>query len=202
MSGRPQDPARRFASKVGVEVGSSCHWWLADTSAKGYGRFWDGTRHVQAHRFAYERRFGPIPEGLQLDHLCRNRACVNPEHLEPVDNRTNVLLGVGPTAENAAKATCPRGHDLILRRNGRRKCVECTRAPIARRKSRAKAVDPRIGSGNCNARLTEDMVVIARNLHDEGRTFADIARSMHVGRDTVSRAVRGASWKHMEGVTA
>jgi hypothetical protein len=65
-----------------------------------------------AHRFAYSVLVGPIPDGLQIDHLCRNEMCVNPEHLEPVTQRINMLRGTGPQAVNAQKTHCPKGHPL------------------------------------------------------------------------------------------
>jgi hypothetical protein len=69
-------------------------------------------RKVSVHRFAYEMLVGPIPEGMQLDHVCRNRACVNAAgaHLEPVTGRENTLRGNGPCAIHARKTHCPQGH--------------------------------------------------------------------------------------------
>ena len=64
------------------------------------------------HRLVYESMRGPIPKGLQIDHLCRVRNCVNPAHMEPVPPRVNTLRGVGPAAVNAVKTHCPRGHAL------------------------------------------------------------------------------------------
>jgi hypothetical protein len=106
-----------------------CWVWTA-AKAKGYGRF--AIRHgfvVQAHRFAFETE-APIPDGLELDHLCRNRACVRPGHLEPVTTRTNLLRGEGVSACNAVKAACPKGHayDAVHTTRGNRICSICQRA--------------------------------------------------------------------------
>jgi hypothetical protein len=83
-------PAERFAKKVEV-ADSGCWLWTASTNEGGYGHFWRGPDDwMVAHRFSYEHFVGPIPEGLDLDHLCRVRHCVNPEHLEPVTRRENL----------------------------------------------------------------------------------------------------------------
>ena len=84
---------------------------------------------VMAHRAAYEVRIGPIPDGMVIDHLCRNRACINPAHMEPVTNRENVLRGTGPSAQHARKTHCNYGHAYddqnTMHRRGRRHCRKC-----------------------------------------------------------------------------
>ncbi len=100
----------RFWSKVDKHSLNACWTWQAQLNEGGYGRFFNGHEQIPAHRFAYELLVGPIPEGLEPDHLCRNRDCVNPYHLEVVDHRTNVLRGQGIAARNAIKTHCPKGH--------------------------------------------------------------------------------------------
>lgn len=114
-----------------VNKTDTCWLWIASFKSGGYGSYWDGTRHMRAHRFLWEKMVGPIPEGLQLDHLCRVRNCVNPDHMEPVTCRENLLRGHGIAAINARKTHCKQGHpfsgdNLGFRDNGRkRKCLTC-----------------------------------------------------------------------------
>ena len=91
---------------------TSC-WVWPGSLRHGYGRVGlpDDTV-VMAHRWVWERLRGPIPEGLVLDHLCRNRACVNPAHLEPVTDRVNILRGVGWAGIKARQTHCKRGHEF------------------------------------------------------------------------------------------
>lgn len=104
--GEPATPARRFISRI--EVAESCWEWTGHLS-RGYGSFTIGNRSMMAHRWAYEARNGPIPEGLCVDHVCRNKACVKPSHLrlattkqnaENQTGRSNSITGVrGVTVE-------------------------------------------------------------------------------------------------------
>lgn len=124
-------PEERFWAKVDRRGPTDCWVWTGAKS-NGYGQLRNMGKLVQAHRFAYEVEVGPIPDGFELDHLCRNRACVNPAHLEPVDHRTNVLRGVGPSAVHAQKTSCVHGHpfdeaNTRLRPNGKRECRACHR---------------------------------------------------------------------------
>jgi hypothetical protein len=95
-----------------VERTESCWNWIGGQNGNGYGKFQVGGRKVYVHRWAYERFVGPIPDGLQVDHLCRNRACCNPEHLEPVTRLVNQLRGETIVAANLAKTHCVAGHEL------------------------------------------------------------------------------------------
>lgn len=103
---------------------------------KGYGEIRIGGRDAprrRVHRLSWQIHRGGVPQGLVLDHLCRNRACWNPDHMEPVTNRENILRGVGATAQNVRKTHCPQGHeytpDNLRRRPGRpeshRECLTC-----------------------------------------------------------------------------
>lgn len=122
-------PSRFWAKVRAAESG--CWEWVGATS-DGYGHFqWQG-RNVRAHRYLWERVRGPIPTGLVIDHLCRNRRCVNPNHLEVVTFRENILRGVGAGAQAARITHCAAGHalnDLGGRRGDRRwrRCLVCQR---------------------------------------------------------------------------
>lgn len=136
------------------ELAAKCVIWTAAEKDKGYGAFWDGTRTRRAHQVSYELVIGPVPAGLQLDHLCRVRNCVAPAHLEAVtgeENRRRGLLGVlagleeRPAARTRQRSRvrpqprCHRGHELSPENTyreppsashpqGRRRCRICRRA--------------------------------------------------------------------------
>lgn len=110
---------------------SGCWIWIGTRSASGYGKFSVGGIKQYAHRWSYEYHVGDIPEGLHIDHLCRVRECVNPEHLEPVTPKENYRRGQGITAENGRKKVCNYGHGFTPENtaviNGKRHCKECNR---------------------------------------------------------------------------
>lgn len=121
----------RFWSKVDRSNPDGCWPWIGYRNAGGYGRFHWG-RTQQVHRIAYELLVGPIPDGLDLDHLCRNRGCVNPAHLEPVTNRENILRGQTLPASEIMRTECPYGHpytpeNTYTNPRGQRHCRTCRR---------------------------------------------------------------------------
>ena len=136
----PRPAVDRAWAKVRIRDG--CWDWLGMRS--GYGlikRDYPARGLTMAHRVIYESVYGPIPNGLVLDHLCTNRLCVRPDHLEPVTNAENILRGVGPPAHNARKTHCKRGHGLPPARmkNGVlvRVCRICSNANARARRARS-----------------------------------------------------------------
>jgi hypothetical protein len=132
------DPLTRY-----VVDDAGCWMWQGSVTGKGYGNVRVAGKTKYAHRFFYEHHVGPIPAGLDLDHLCRVQTCVNPEHLEPVTHRENVLRGEGPSAQQARLTHCKRGHELsgdnVYSYRGKRECRECRRVTFRAWRERRKA---------------------------------------------------------------
>jgi hypothetical protein len=110
----PADLMERWWLRV-EEQPDGCWIWTGAKWARGYGRFTmpGDQRRVAAHRFGYEQLVGPIPDGLELDHLCRVHSCVNPSHLEPVTHAENSRRGIAAALSGVrerSKTHCPRGH--------------------------------------------------------------------------------------------
>ena len=130
--------ADRFWRKVNKT--ETCWLWAASINSRGYGQFKMDGRSWQAHRIAYELQVGPIPDGLQIDHLCRVRACVNPDHLEAVSQEENIRRGEGVAVANAIKTHCPQGHPYDEANtyiyHGARQCRACSAARDRRRTQR------------------------------------------------------------------
>lgn len=111
---------------------SGCWIWAGTITPEGYGK----KGRIYAHRYSYETFKEPIPNGLQIDHRCRVRCCVNPDHLQVVTSKKNTLLGISPTAQNARKTHCKYGHEFTEENTyppppGRgRRCKACCRAAL------------------------------------------------------------------------
>ena len=125
--------SHRLSAKVALDQETGCLNFLGSMSHNGYGQlgvyYEDGKRLVRTHRLAYKLVNGAIPVGMQIDHLCRNRRCCNPAHLEAVTSHENTRRGQSPSARNAAATHCPHGHPYTpintLVYAGKRYCWAC-----------------------------------------------------------------------------
>ncbi len=145
LRGRQQAFLPRFEAGYEPEPNSGCWIWLRRLTPKGYGRIQLGGSEVYVHRAAWEFFRGPIPETLEVDHLCGMRCCVNPDHLEPVTHAENVRRSASGEVLRAmmlSKPACPNGHSYAgapLDANGHRICLICRKAHWKRRNARQGA---------------------------------------------------------------
>lgn len=106
-----------------------CWVWQWCTDKDGYGLLWANGRRYRAHRWYWEQANGPIPDGLVIDHLCRNPSCVNPAHMEVVTHEENTRRGDNPFVQNARKTHCMNGHPFDEQNTyihgGTRHCKTC-----------------------------------------------------------------------------
>ncbi len=139
---KPIDPILRLMRRTQVDD-DGCWRWTGGTFGTGYGQIGIGSRtdnsarQVSVHRVVYEHYFGKIPDNLTIDHLCRNKLCVNPHHLEVVTLKENVLRGEGSPAQNARKTRCVHGHDFTedntyITSDHTRQCKSCNRIRAVR----------------------------------------------------------------------
>ncbi|NWN89184.1 MAG: HNH endonuclease [Micrococcaceae bacterium] len=121
-------PEARFLTKVDKSKGG-CWLWIGYLNRSGYGTFGVNGKAMLAHRWSYEHYIGPIPDGLDIDHLCRVRHCVNPAHMEPVTNAENIARS---PIHYGARTRCKNGHEFTpentaVRPDGGRRCLTCKR---------------------------------------------------------------------------
>jgi hypothetical protein len=152
----------RFWDLVSPEPMSGCWLWTGNLDNKGYGRFWertesppragrrkpgDGFRKTHAYCWSYRYFVGPVPDGLELDHKCRVRCCVNPAHLEPVTHLENMIRGDTVIAKQLARGMCTHGHPYTPENTytyrGARQCRECGRQSQRRYNARKRDRDRR-----------------------------------------------------------
>jgi hypothetical protein len=137
---------KRFLAKVRVRDIEDCWSWLAAKTRQGYGCFRLNGSSTTAQRVAYALFRGDLKPGLTVDHLCRNRSCVNPAHLEAVPHRVNIMRGKCITAEHARRTHCPRcGSELVwyIGPNHRQRyCAQCKRRNSREHARRVRGSDP------------------------------------------------------------
>lgn len=122
---------KRFWAGIEVQQDGGCWNWRGSLRGDGYGTLRFENKQMYAHRVAYELLIGPIPADLHLDHLCRNRRCANPAHLEPVTSKENLLRGMARNAVSVRTNRCYRGHEFTpsntrIQSNGTRLCRTCS----------------------------------------------------------------------------
>ena len=137
----------RLLDKISPEPNSGCWLWIGATQRKGYGAIRFDGKFIAAHRVSYTVFRGKIPDGLELDHLCRVHCCINPDHLEAVSHSMNVHRGKSPSANNARKTHCKNGHaftpeNTYIKPSGDgRECRICKRTLKVRWWKRVKATN-------------------------------------------------------------
>lgn len=133
----PDDVKARFWAKADVRGPNECWLWPRGGPRSRYGKFGFNGDSFCAHRVAYELAVGPIPDGLTIDHLCRETFCVNPQHLEAVTQQENNRRSTGFCGTNIQKTHCPYGHPYSTYKSGRsaghrycRTCLESRRGKV------------------------------------------------------------------------
>lgn len=183
-------------ARITYEPNSGCWIWLNQLDKDGYGSGFDKRvyKKKRAHRLAYEEWKGPIEDGLHIDHLCRVRCCVNPDHLEAVTCKENIRRG---NTGGKVLERCQRGHDMSLSRkirpNGQTFCEICAKENAASKYVKRER-DPA-----CNAsKLDRDMVIRIRNEYDAGSSDSQIADRYGITRKHAWAVATRKSWGHIK----
>jgi hypothetical protein len=217
VSEMSQEDIDRFWSKVDIKEKTECWNWLASDNGNGYGRFYIGggkknAKTDYAHRVSYILSVGNIPEKLEIDHLCKNRRCVNPNHLEVVTRKENNLRSDSLSAQRAKQTTCKRGHPLsgnnLYEAGGRRLCRTCREENRIQNKDRnnKKGRERYLrnnggirfnnkGERNGQAKLTTEDVKLILDYSKNGIEGKELSKIFNVSEATISRVISRKIWK-------
>jgi hypothetical protein len=143
----PDQRLQKFLSQINISENGCWEWqgsYVTNRNGAKYGTFWNGKTLQLSHRFSYEYFIGPIPPGKEMDHLCRNTICCNPDHVEPVTHLENMQRGI-----NKTKVTCSHGHPFSVEntrigQKGRRYCHACH---VIRERERKRAIQKKTQRG-------------------------------------------------------
>jgi hypothetical protein len=174
MPGPAHDPGQFMMMMRALPSG--CWEWMGGHLSNGYSLCHRrGMRERLAHRVSYRLFEGEIPEGFTIDHLCRNRGCVNPGHLEAVPFIENVRRGFAPNVVRSRRGTCDRGHPLVLLKNGRHYCRACRTARNRERQGHTARIPAQCGTpsgyakhrrrGERACRLCKDAIAAKQRLY-------------------------------------
>jgi hypothetical protein len=185
-----------------VPSAGGCLEWHGVRTNEGYGRVGYLGKKWPVHRLVYEYFNGPVEDGLVLDHLCRNRVCANPAHLEPVTDQENILRGEGPAATNAGKTHCKHGHpfsgsNLFLCSRGRRQCRACYEA--RKRRSQERWAEGMRANGGPRLpgsplKLSSWQIPYILALKENGFSNKVVADAYDVRACTIHNVHRGKTW--------
>jgi len=185
----------RFFEKV--DASGPCWEWTGARMKNGYGviNLGSGRGTALAHRVGYELLVGSVPTGAQLDHVCRVRHCVDPDHLEPVVQRENLRRGYGFVGRNARKVTCKEGHSLdtpYVSPQGRRerRCSTCAKPMTGHGQGDHTDSEARAG-----AKLTWVAVRQIRAAYLDGDCIADLARHHGISPRRVRQVINHEGWR-------
>jgi hypothetical protein len=199
MSEVSEDDIKRFWRFV--DKTNDCWVWMGSQNGTEYGKFWLKEKTIYAHRISYFLEYGAIKDGNEIDHLCKNRRCVNPLHLEEVTGKINRNRGDSFSGKNIERTHCSKGHELTednlcekYLERGQRVCKTCKKEQDDKRKK-----DLELGLDfNHNLVLNNEKVIEILKLSKNGLSGIKIANIFGIHHATVYNILNGDSWKHID----